>query len=224
LRRFGGPPDDKGKLLAPPRVGFRGSSVPAALSADGKTLAYNLDGLETVLYDVASGKRLGSLQEGPARGTIGLALGLDFSPDGQHLAVLELSGSIKVWDWAKAKEVRKFGKSQPKGAFFAAAAVIAYSPDGKRLAVLQQDFQQGMPAFSLKLFDPSTGQEVRAIPLAKDTPGTAGPAVFSPDGSKLAFVDADGAIKVVETDTGKEVSRMMQGPKDAPGRRNLPPA
>src|SRR5262249_51496194 len=83
---------------------------------------------------------------------------------------------------------------------------------------LQHDLQNGMPASSLKLLDASTGQEVRDLPLAKDIPGTAGPAVFSPDGSKLAFVDADGAVKVVETDTGKEGSRMMQDPKAPRGR------
>jgi serine/threonine protein kinase/WD40 repeat protein len=95
-----------------------------------------------------------------------------FSPDGRFLAVW-------YYVWASQRPLQvwelKPGVSQPLLALPDAATQPEFSPDGRTLAV-------GMPDSSLRLFDLTTGQETKRVPLELLPERLA----FHPDGQKLA--------------------------------------
>jgi WD40 repeat protein len=213
------------KLNAVRLVGrVRGGAV--ALAPDSKTLACSFAGDNAVfLWDVASGQILPSLKVGgtarnsPIVGGIGA---LDFSPDGKHLAVLNGDGAlIEVWDWAKDKQVQKLGK--PSEVRFAVGinqrGVLAYAPDGKHLVSFALTVENNMVVSALKVWDTSTWEVAVTIPVANNG-GIVTAVAFAPDTGNLAFLDTDGATRLVETTTGK-VLRTMEGPKQPVSRLGM---
>jgi WD40 repeat protein len=205
LRRTEISPESKAKGVS--GIRRRALGLPIVLSTDGKTLACAFDTFEVSLFDVAAGKPLRALKAtGPLRSSTNQVTGLEFSPDGKHLAVLEADGTVHLWDWAEAKEIRKIGKgvTVPN----AAHTLLAYSPDGKWLATLYEDADNG-PSFAVKLWDTGNGQEVRSIALAEAN-AAAVTAVFAPDGGKLAFADTAGNVRVIDPKTAKELTSFKE--------------
>ncbi|HYV38150.1 MAG TPA: hypothetical protein VE988_20865, partial [Gemmataceae bacterium] len=75
----------------------------AALSKDGKVIAVGyLHEPEIYLHETATGKKLPGLTSALTTGIDALA----FSPSGDNLAAAEGDGAIRIWDWARAKEIR----------------------------------------------------------------------------------------------------------------------
>jgi WD40 repeat protein len=62
-----------------------------------------------------------------------LVYGLDFSPDGSHVAVDSNNLKVNIWDWRKKRVVMAVEK--PRGNDTSATDPIRYSPDGSLLAV-----------------------------------------------------------------------------------------
>jgi WD40 repeat protein len=90
------------------------------LSADGRALAIRSEGNEVHLWETATGK--------PGRSFPG-ALPLGFSRDGRWLAVEDVSrDSLSVYDVAT-------GKRALRVPFIGSAPPVAFSPDGRSLAV-----------------------------------------------------------------------------------------
>jgi WD40 repeat protein len=133
------------------------------------------------------------------RGHPSAVVGAVFSPDGRHLASVDLGrvGTLRVWDVATGELVLEIPGL--RGARYLAG--LAFAPEGRRLAgvcedqtVRVWDFPSGTLLFSLK--------------------GHSGPVhtvVFSPDGKRLATGGPDGVIKLWEATGGKEVFS-LQGP------------
>jgi WD40 repeat protein len=187
------------------------SGLPVAVTPDGKTAACSFEGGDIKLYEVATGKELPSLKNGNNfRGFPGGGA-MEFSPDGQHLAVLEYDSSIRIWDWANAKEVRHFNVPQLNNTIFGGNPSLAYSPDGKMLATVNLELANNMVVYSIKMWDAAEGKEIRSIALPQNA-GGASP-VFSPDSKTLAFSSFDGNINLIEVATGKEIRKIPQ-----PGR------
>jgi serine/threonine protein kinase/WD40 repeat protein len=96
-----------------------------------------------------------------------------FSPDGRFLAVWYSTWAsqrpLQVWEL-------KSGVSQPLLTLADAATQPEFSPDGRTLAI-------GMPDKSLRLFDLTTGQETKRVPLDLLPERLA----FHPDGQKIAL-------------------------------------
>jgi WD40 repeat protein len=127
-----------------------------AFSPDGKIVATGASGKDDWIYlwEVGTGKRLGRLALRSAA-----AYSIAFSPDGKMLAVTythpfrhlgespvpKIDSSISLFDLAKRKEVRILQKNAPSD------AQIAYSPDGKTVAISASG--------AVALLDASTGQE-----------------------------------------------------------------
>jgi serine/threonine protein kinase/WD40 repeat protein len=143
-----------------------------------------------VIRDLVAGKELRSIPLADASAGVGLT-SLDFSPDGTRLAVLthpagsqdrEAAGEVRVWETHSGKEVLRFPTGP--GAFLGS---LAYSPDGKRLAVV------GEKESSLKLRDAATGELLLEL---TDQVGTFMKFAFSPDGARLAGASEDGKVRI----------------------------
>ncbi len=72
---------------------------------------------------------------------------------------------------------------------------MVFSPDGKWLAVAEEK--------TLKLRNAQTGDEILTIK------GTAGGAVFSPDGKRLAGTAEDRTVKLWDVQTGDEILTLI---------------
>ncbi len=111
-------------------------NVQVALSADGKVLANwgqssrggTQDSSILQLWDVAKGKELRQIEVESY-----LAANAAFSPNGKHLAVLEVNSSLGIWDVASGTQLRRLATRRGSG------AVLRYSPDGKVLVVGTDD-------------------------------------------------------------------------------------
>ncbi len=184
---------------------------PVALTADGKTVACNLDLCGIRLYEVATGKELAPLRQLSRSGMDAPAPGqaLAFSPDCKQLASVDNWGTVTLWDWANAKELRSFATpttSTPPSKFWG-VPILAYSPDGKRLLTMSIEGLNGKGSYFLRLWDPDNGSEIWKVPVG-DKMGRL-PADFSPDGQLVALAGTDGSVTIFEADTGKVVRKLQ---------------
>ena len=211
LRRIG-PPEPAKVALPINRFAFA-TRFPVALSKDGKTLAACFDVANPTIrvFDVASGKELQKLMAGagtpasPGRRILSVA----FSPDGTRLSALSLNGSGRVWDWAKDKELSTFGDPSPNGFFDAG---IAWSPDGKALAMIKQDNESDDD--TLEIWNLTTGKKVQTVKLDAEDGFVFG-LVYSPDSKILAMHTNTGQITLMEVAAGKKTRTWTSAPGTA---------
>jgi WD40 repeat protein/transcriptional regulator with XRE-family HTH domain len=106
------------------------------------------------------------------------------SPDNSQFVTAAADGFVKTWDMKTGEQLLRFE------GFFA-----AYSPDGKRLAIV-------LPNRTVKMIDPVTGKD---IPLVGQVDASFGIA-FSRDGSRLATTAAENTPKIWDARTGRELA------------------
>lgn len=125
-----------------------------------------------------------------------------FSPDGKELAVGVLksslqespSPSVQLWDIQRAQIKRRLRSA------IAPPGHLCFSPDGAHLAT---SAVRGSP---LQLWRVSDGAEVASFQVEADAHGRdPAPIVFSPDGKRLAAVDANRDIYVWELATRDKI-------------------
>jgi Tol biopolymer transport system component len=121
-----------------------------------------------------------------------------FSPDGKLLASGGGDRMIRVWDVSTAKEVHAL---EGPTSFTCA---VRFSPDGKVLAAAGYETGSGNPIY---LYDVATGKELPR--LAGHPTGGVRRLVFTPDGKQLVSGGFDGAVRVWDLASGKQV-RVMQ--------------
>src|SRR5262249_6037998 len=113
-----------------------------------------------------------------------------YRPDGKRL-VSWASGpndddsTVKVWDAQTGQELLSLKKG---------ASMVAYSPDGKRLA-------SGEGNGWVKVWDAQTSQELLTF-KGHNTEVTS--VAFSPDGKRLASSSYDGTVKVWDAQSGQK--------------------
>lgn len=115
------------------------------------------------------------------------------SPDGHLLATGSWANSVKLWNpmsgklWGVLTNVPK-------------VVALAFSPDGKKLAVCDNTDIPGLWMFNL-----ATGQRQR---LASGHEGAIWETAFSPDGEHLATASSDQTVREWDLKTGQECGRL----------------
>ena len=126
-----------------------------------------------------------------------------FHPDGKTLASGGWDNTVRIWDRATGKELRRFTASTGPGSEHSRVQSIAYSPpDGKFLAA---GISGG--AAGVVIWEVTTGKEARRFTEVQ-RPVTS--VAFCSDGKTLAAADVDGLIRLWDASTG-EALRQLKG-------------
>jgi WD40 repeat protein len=169
-----------------------------ALSPDDSLLAAAKGDGALHVWDVATGKERLKIDL-PAKET---ACGIAFGPGGRSLALISWRSTgpgpakenvVRLWRTDKAEEVAGF--RPPQGS----PKAVAFSPDGKTLAIAQAD--------GLHLCDPDTGKKLLTIPAEK-TPFRL--LAFSADCSLATNGPDDKTVQLWDAATGRP-KRQLRG-------------
>jgi WD40 repeat protein len=169
-----------------------------ALSTDGHILASGRsDGL-ILLWDMATRKPITHF----SLGTHAQLQSLTFNPNGRILAATYSDGTVLLWDIATGQVLQHLMFKTANFPFLpvgSAGSVIAFSPDGKLLALSGEN--------RAILWDINTGKQINR-PFAEHPEGIVG-VVFSPDGHTLATLDEKGTILLSDVETGKTIGQPL---------------
>jgi RNA polymerase sigma factor (sigma-70 family) len=190
-----------GKALRRMQLPYRGASLYfyTAVSSDRSRWAGINAARNTGVWDIATGKELCVLAAAP-----GTWLGPAFSPDGKLIYTVQWDGPVRVWDAATGKERPPFDT----GRHFAQS--LSISPNGRRLAVVDQPHAGQTARREIIVWDLSTGRERwRLLPPEERWASTL---IFSPDSDTLVAIGGDkwvysaqriGFISIWDLRTGK---------------------
>jgi WD40 repeat protein len=200
-------------------MGNNPGSFRVALAADGKTLAI-ANGNVIQLYEVETGKELRKIE--------GLAVGLAsllFSPDGRTLAARGADGSLILLEADTGKQIQHIKAPQQPGTRQVVVDFVrggdetsgmAFTPDGKALAVVTTEFKEQAATHSVKFWDVATGKEVGEIKVPEGVsvsalayaPGGKVLAYAAPNPAEFRFKEQTVPIHLYEPDTGKELRQL----------------
>jgi WD40 repeat protein/serine/threonine protein kinase len=163
---------------------FRGNLGTAAISPDGRQVAWTREGGLVEVRDVDTGRRLKEFVTHPAP-----VIGIAYSPAGRHLVTTSWDKTARVWDAATGAGVLTLTGHAHVVQF------AVFSPDGKRLATTSWDH-------TAKVWDAATGKELYTLRGHKERVlGVA----YSPDGKSLATGSYDNTVKIWDCGTGREL-------------------
>ncbi|MCS6864278.1 MAG: WD40 repeat domain-containing protein [Gemmataceae bacterium] len=130
---------------------------------------------------------------------------LSYSPDGRWLASACRDGTVKVWDLDNGREVITYRGhlDQPddttkKGTDVLGVTDVAFHPtDPKRIF--------SSAGNQIHSWDATTGKKLQTVLNIGKTDRPIKSIAFSTDGKKLAVGADDGILRVIESDSGKEI-------------------
>jgi WD40 repeat protein/serine/threonine protein kinase len=188
---------------------LRGHSAPVtglAYRPDGKQVATIGNDQTLRLWDPATGRQVAVCRLGSEKGVRPSKLDRNphvaYSPDGSRIvssagSLANIgqsggepgSGTIRLWDAGTGKEIAVLAYWQD------ALRPVAFSPDGKRVAVGSEKF--------VHLCDAVTGRRLAVLgPHTNPVSALA----YSPDGKRMASTDGSSVIHLWDGKTGKEVA------------------
>lgn len=148
-------------------------------------------------------------QTGALRSLAGpVAVSLAFVPTGHRLAAQDSQGLILV-DVPGIGQVSKLVNifRQQNG-----YAVLSPSPDGRQIAVGEEDVSAGMSTDRVAILNAATLRTERLLSIQRGFPANLiGAAAWSPDGTRLAIGGLGGQIEIYDTRTGKTIRDLDRG-------------
>jgi WD40 repeat protein len=167
-----------------------------AFAHDGKTLAWGDGDSVLHLVDPGSGRELRQFREKPGRFRGEGIPGLAFSPDDRVLFSVHgfWDGTIRLWDVATGKEIRRLSGNRADGYAFALSA------DGRTAAL-------GGENRTVRLWDVPSGKPLHA---ELGYQGRVERIECSPDGKLLAVASSDRVVRLWDMATRKEM-RQLRG-------------
>jgi RNA polymerase sigma factor (sigma-70 family) len=164
--------------------GWSHSVTSLCFAADGKAVAMGFDG-EAILWDVETGKERHRWKNDEKIGPIPITPFVALAPDGRS-AALATGSAIRFWEPATGRERKVAGFTGP----------LAYSPDGKMLAVLPDKDRD-----TICVLETATGKERFRF---RGHQGAVRTLAFSPDGKALAS-DSDDTTVLIWDVSGTEI-------------------
>lgn len=167
-----------------------------ALSPDGKTLAGAGEDPDIQLWEMPSTK------PGPKLvGSTDWVMCLTFSNDGQRLASGGYDGTVRLWEVSSGKKLLDMAAAPPPPPNTPAPPTnvvfaVAFSPDGKHLAIGGTDAQ-------IHLLNTADGKLIRSIP--GHTSSVTGLA-FHPSGAVLASCSKDRTVRLWNPANGQPLT------------------
>ena len=169
---------------------FRDGCV-LALSPNGRVLAIRTAAMHIDLIDVASGK-----SKALCSGHKNRIMAIAFSPDSKTLASTAADRTVRLWDAATGKELRRFQASVG----FDDWRCEVFSPNGKWLFTGGEEKDR-----TICLWDVATGKLLRRFVGHRAYVVCV---ALSPDGQILASSAADGTVRLWDVESGKERHRI----------------
>jgi WD40 repeat protein len=164
-----------------------------AFSPDGSRLTSVCSDWTVKTWSIAPAQETMTFMQAPmSEGVARLA----FDRSDNQLASAIWEGSVTLWNVATGQEIRKL-KAHKGG-----VAIVALSPDGRRLAVAGHDGQSSQAFENVKVWDVTEWRET--VVLSRHTKSVTALA-FSPDGRLLASASGDKSVKLWDAETGQEI-------------------
>jgi WD40 repeat protein/DNA-binding winged helix-turn-helix (wHTH) protein len=158
-----------------PYVKFGDIGHPFVVSPDGKFLAAQGPIFIMSVFDIASGRRIASIDS-----KVGFVTDVKFAPDSKSILIAgtwDSNNTAKLWSLPEGKEIMPFSDI---------TEAIAFSPNGKLIATANKNN-------TIKLWDAEKGYEIASLPGHADRVVAVD---FSPDGLKLASGSLDNTTKI----------------------------
>ncbi len=170
-------------------------------SRDGKTLASSVHSRAAITFwDPDTGHLTGAI-----RGHTEPITGVDFSPDGKHLASASFDFTVRLWDLSQSQEPRALKAKDT-------VRSVAFGSDGSYLASAGLDQ-------AVTIWDVAAGRPIRT--LAGHTALIASVAI-SPDGHRAAAAGDDRSVRIWDVATGAPI-HALEGHTDAVRRLAFSP-